>query len=89
MVLNHWLNQSFFRTRNFSLSDSKERLGAGLWVIGNVGSGTQGGRDTSSQSEARADTASTNQRAYCGTAWKLELVSVCVGYGQSQELEVG
>ena len=50
-----------------------------------------GGRATTSQSEARADTASTNERAYQGPlARELELVSVCVGYGgQSQELEVG
>ena len=48
-----------------------------------------GGRATTIQSEARADTASTNERAYQGPLSR-EIVSVCVGYGgQSQELEVG
>ena len=44
------LNQTFFRTRSFSLPDSKERLGAGLWVISNVWH-SAGGQVTTSQSE--------------------------------------
>ena len=56
MVLNHWLNRTFFRTRNFSL-DSKE-----LWVISNVWH-SAGGLVTIGQSEASTDTNLTNQRA--------------------------